>query len=97
MTLRDFLCMSGHTDLYHNTTVTAHIRQHVQNIDVLASKELRNISYDEICNIYMAILFEMYPQRAFWRGDALKFFIKDARKFGVSEDDINHILLDAKM
>ena len=54
MTLQQFLFNNGRVDLNVETTIKAHIRQYVQNIDVLASKDLRDITHDEIRNTYMA-------------------------------------------
>ena len=92
MTLQQFLSKNGRADLNAHSTITAHIRQHVQNIDVLASKEIQDVAYDDIRDIYMAILLDNYPQRAFWVDDALNLFIEDAHRIGFSDNEIKHIV-----
>ena len=94
MTLQQFLFNNERVDLNVESTIKAHIRQYVQNIDVLASKDLRDITHDEIRDIYMAILFDSYPQRAFFVDEALDLFVKDAKRLKVGKDDINHIISD---
>ena len=46
MTLREFLLKSYGVDLLaQGNSIVAHIRQHVQNIDMLASKEVKDLNY----------------------------------------------------
>ena len=92
MTLQEFLLKNGRVDLNIESTIKAHIRQHVQNIDVLASKEMRDMAYKDIRDIYMAILLDNYPQRAFWVDDALNLFVEDAHRIGLSDNEIKHIV-----
>lgn len=92
MTLQEFLLKNGRVDLNVESTLKAHIRQHVQDIDVLASKEMQDIAYEVIRDVYMAILLDHYPQRAFWVDDALNLFLEDAHRIGLSGNEIKHIV-----
>lgn len=76
--------------------MTAHIRQYVQNIDVLAPKELQEISCDDICDIYMAILFETHSYGAYWIIEAWNEFMKDADQQKISDEITDRILNNAR-
>jgi len=91
MTLNEFLIKNNRADLNVNDSMTNHIRQCVQNIDALASRALSDIPREDIRDIYAAILHEYHPHTPFFLDKPWIMFERDARRSGITEEEIQHI------
>lgn len=92
MTLREFLLKSYGVDLLaQGNSIVAHIRQHVQNIDMLASKEVKDLNYEDLRDIFVAIILDNPSKYAVFYNEAWNSFKKEALRLNFTESEIESI------
>ncbi len=92
MTLWEFLLKSQEIDLLApNDSRVAHIREHVQNIDVLALQDIRDMYYEDIRDIFIAIMLDSTRIYAVTHGDAWKKFANEATRLEFTQSEIDTI------
>ena len=92
MTLREFLLKSQGIDLLaSNNSRVAHIREHVQNIDVLALQDVRDMYYEDIRDIFIAIMLDSTRTYAVTHADAWKKFMAEAKRLKFTQSEIDTI------
>jgi len=92
MTLREFLLKSQEIDLLapYDSRV-AHIREYVQNIDVLALQDIRDMYYEDIRDIFIAIMLDSTRRYAVSHRDAWEKFTNEATQLGFTQCEIDTI------
>lgn len=93
MTLREFLEQSTYTVNLDNyeSSITKKVRQHVQNIDVLADRDIIVIKEKDIVDIYVAILLYKTRGAAVLRSSAWDEFINEAKQMNIPDETTNTI------
>lgn len=93
MTLKEFLTDCGYTINLDNldSEITAKIRMRVQNIDVLANRDIITIKEQDIVDIFMAVLLYKHRGGGVPRNLAWAEFENEATKMGVPKETINII------
>jgi len=93
MTLREFLEQSTYTINLDNyeSAITQKIRQYVQNIDVLADRDIIVIKEKDIVDIFVAILLYKSRGEAVVRSSAWDEFIHEAKQMNIPEETTNTI------
>ncbi len=88
MTLREFLAQSTFTVNLDNyeSAITQKIRRHVQNIDVLADKDIIVIKKKDIVDIFVAILLYKTRGAAVLRSSAWEEFVHEANQMNIPEE-----------
>lgn len=88
MTLREFLGQSTFTVNLDNyeSAITQKIRHHVQNIDVLADKDIIVIKEKDIVDIFVAILLYKTRGAAVLRSSAWEEFVHEANQMNIPEE-----------